>query len=274
MRTLWFLLLGPILVSAHGCCSTCHCQCNAPSIAANLTNQGLHITCPGATCACVLDELDGCSYGGTWYEDTLIPWHDARWHRCIQIMHDDPLSATALLRWWDETQKCTGHAILRIETEIDDIGRDVFVDFESVKSYIHQELIHNTFYVNARSGCETCDRPLAGQTVMFYQVEMTPPQIGAHVEIIECAVETTEGPTGDVLTVNPISTDGTGPHNGTLNANKTRITYTAFWDDVSNSPYHNIMCTYAIFNGTNASTHPSSRPYMIADPNDNAIIWN
>ena len=127
--------------------------------------------------------------------------------------------------------------------------------------------------VYARSGCDD-PRPIVNQSTMFFEVEMDPPQTGVHVEITSCTVQTTAGVHGEVLTNTSLSTDGSGPHHGLLNPQKNRLTYTAFWDDVSNSPFHHIMCMYAIFNGTHASPHASGRAYLIADPNEHGILQN
>lgn len=268
---MWLFALLWSSAAAHGCCSTCHCQCQAPAISANMTLEGLHIDCPDATCACVTDELDGCTFGGTWEDHTLVQWHDARWHRCIQVTHADPLQATATLRWWDNAQKCMGHTILHIETQLDNVQRDVNVDFEVTQQHQHGHILPHVFYVYARSGCDD-PRPIVDQSTMFFEVEMDPPQTGVHVEITSCTVQTTAGVHGEVLTNTSLSTDGSGPHGGLLNPQKNRLTYTAFWDDVSNSPFHHIMCMYAIFNGTHASPHASGRAYMVADPNEHGIL--
>ena len=273
MRTLLFLC-G--LIAARACCPTCECHrvCQAPNITASMTLAGLNIRCNGADCACVKDELDGCTYGGVWSGLTVVGWEDSRWSECITVTHTEPLRASAVLRWWDNSIRCMGHSILHIETNLLGVDRDVWVDFEQTVSYQHNASVHHVFYVSAVSGSSD-DRPIVGQSKMYFNVEMNQ-QIGAHIEILNCSVQTTSGPDGEVLTVNRIQFNGTQDGNiqGELNENKTSMTYTAFWDDVSNSPFHTLMCDYAIFNGTSVSTHPSHRKYMIADPNEDGVLWD
>ena len=54
-----------------------------------------------------------------------------------------------------------------------------------------------------------------------------------------------------------------------MNANRTRMTYTPFWDDVTNSPYQVVNCDWAIFNGTRGS---AGRAYMLADPKEVGVL--
>jgi len=264
------------LITARACCPSCECHrvCQTPDITADITMEGLNIICNNADCACVKDELDGCTYGGVWSNMTVIGWGDSRWSDCIKVTQNEPLRASAILRWWDNSIMCMGHSILNIETNVIGIYRDVFVQFEQTVSYQHGETINNVFYVTAVSGSNDA-RPVVGQSMMYFNVEIKPVP-GAHIEILNCSVQTTAGPDGEVLTENRITLNGTQDGNiqGQLSSNKTRMTYTAFWDDVSNSPFHNLMCDYAIFNGTSVSTYPSQRKYMIADPNEDAVLWD
>lgn len=264
------------LIDASACCPSCECHrvCQTPDITADMTMEGLNIICNKADCACVKDELDGCTYGGVWSNMTVIGWGDSRWGDCIKVTRNEPFRASAILRWWDNSIMCMGHSILNIETNVIGIYRDVFVQFEQTVSYQHGENINNVFYVTAVSGSND-SRPVVGQSMMYFYVEIKPVP-GAHIEILNCSVQTTAGPDGEVLTENHITLNGTqgGNIQGQLNSNKTRMTYTAFWDDVSNSPFHNLMCDYAIFNGTAVSTYPSQRKYMIADPNEDAVLWD
>lgn len=268
------LLLGTTVVQS--CCPTCNCHrtCHPPSIAANISLNGIEIFCPDSTCACVKDELDTCTYGGTWVGQSLITWSDARWHECIKVTHTDPLQASAIIRWWDNAAKCMGHSILNVETQLLPVHRDVMVDFEQTILHTHDETINNAFYVRATSGCDD-PRPIVGQSEMFFQIVMDPPQMGAHLQLTTCSVITTAGACDildeecEVNTI-PLSTDGAGPHTGLFSRNNTRLTYTAFWDDATNSPYHNIQCNYAVFNGS----YLSERSYMIADPDEHGVLWH
>lgn len=273
MRT--FIFFG-VLIVARACCPTCECHrvCQTPEIAASMTLEGLNIVCNSVDCACVKDELDGCTYGGVWSNSTVVGWTDSRWSECIKVTQNEPLRASAILRWWDNSIKCMGHSILNIEANLIGIYRDVFVQFEQTVSYQHGENINNVFYVSAVSGSSDA-RAIVGQSTMYFNVEMNDVP-GAHIEILNCSVKTTNGPNGEVLTENRIKLNSTqdGSIQGELNENKTSMTYTAFWDDVSNSPFHNLMCDYAIFNGTSLSTHPAQRKYMIADPNEVGVLWD
>ena len=273
MRT--FIFFG-VLIVARACCPTCECHrvCQTPEIAASMTLEGLNIVCNSVDCACVKDELDGCTYGGVWSNSTVVGWTDSRWSDCIKVTQNEPLRASAILRWWDNSIKCMGHSILNIEANLIGIYRDVFVQFEQSVSYQHGENINNVFYVSAVSGSSDA-RAIVGQSTMYFNVEMNDVP-GVHIEILNCSVKTTNGPNGEVLTENRIKLNSAqdGSIQGELNENKTSMTYTAFWDDVSNSPFHNLMCDYAIFNGTSLSTHPAQRKYMIADPNEVGVLWD
>ena len=273
MRT--FIFFG-VLIVARACCPTCECHrvCQTPEITASMTLEGLNIVCNSVDCACVKDELDGCTYGGLWSNSTVVGWTDSRWSECIKVTQLEPLRASAILRWWDNSIKCMGHSILNIEANLIGIYRDVFVQFEQTVSYQHGENINNVFYVSAVSGSSDA-RAIVGQSTMYFNVEMNDVP-GVHIEILNCTVKTTNGPNGEVLTENRIKLNSTqeGSIQGELNENKTSMTYTAFWDDVSNSPFHNLMCDYAIFNGTSLSTHPAQRKYMIADPNEVGVLWD
>jgi hypothetical protein len=268
-RLVYILIM---LVTIHGCCPTCSCPrytCRPPQISANISANGVSISCPDSTCACVADELDTCTYGGTWSGETLIEWSDARWVRCIRITHHDPLQASGIIRWWDETNRCMGHMILNIDTHLLPVQRDVYVDFE--KTVWHKVNFHHEFIVKSTSGCEDCTRPIVGVSIMFFKVEMDPPVTGASVQIRNCSVLTLAGINGIVESVFPIITDG--PHqNGQLNTNRSRLTYIPFWDDVTNSPFQQIKCSWAVFNGTIVNSGMVERDYMIADPVENGIL--
>jgi len=167
-----------------------------------------------------------------------------------------------------------GHSILNFNVQLLSVHQDVLVEFKQTMLHRHDEYIHNTFYVRATSGCND-PRPIVGQSEMFFQVVMEPPQYGANLKIINCSVVTTMGTCtitnpDCVLSTTPITMDGLGGIHGYFNHDQTRLTYTAFWDEDSNSPYHNIQCTYGIFNGT----HVSDRSYMIANPNEHGILWH
>ena len=124
------------VVMARACCPTCECHrvCQPPQIAASLAMDGLHIDCNGVDCACVKDELDGCTYGGAWSGLTVVEWNDSRWSDCIQVTQHEPLRASATLRWWDDSIQCMGHSVLQLETTLLGISREVFVQFEQTVS--------------------------------------------------------------------------------------------------------------------------------------------
>lgn len=264
------------VISVQSCCPTCNCHhpCHPPLITTNIGLNGLEITCVDNECACVKDELDSCTYGGTWVGNTSIKWSDGRWHECIRVIRTDPLQASATIRWWDNRAKCMGHSIINIEAAVLRVHRDVLVEFEQTVSHRHDETIGNVFYVRATSGCSD-PRPIVGQTEMFFQIVLDPPVLGTNLKLTKCSVLTTSGACNVlspdcVITTNTLSTDGSGIHHGVFSLNQTRLTYTAFWDDESNSPYHNIQCMYGIYNGS----HLSERSYMIADPNEHGILWH
>lgn len=260
----------------NGCCPSCECHrpCRAPSITASIRPDGLQIECPNNMCGCVKDELDSCTYGGTWFDNTTVLWSDGRWHECIKVLHSAPLQASTIIRWWDNTAKCMGHSILNIDVHLLSVHKDVLVEFEQTMLHLHDETINNTFYVRATSGCSD-PRPVVGQSEMFFQVEMEPPQYGANLKITNCSVLTTMGTCNIaspdcVLTTTPITMDGIGGIRGYFSHSQTRLSYIAYWDEDSNSPYHNIQCMYGIFNGS----HVSERSYMIANPNEHGILWH
>lgn len=277
--TLWdglFLFMTSMLIgktsacctgtNQHSCRPCARQQCRPPQISTNITSDGLTVTCTDSICACVVDELDSCTYGGTWSGLTQFKWDDARWHHCIRITHTDPFQASATIRWWDDNNKCMGHSLLNIDIQLKTVRRNVYVDFE--QSVWHTAHFQNDFFVKATSGCEECDRPIVGESVMYFEVALDPTVPGTQVQLRNCSVQTRAGKNGEVLSVFPIRTEGIQA-NGELNANKTRLTYTPFWDDITNSPFQEIQCDWAILNGTTGS---SERAYMIADPKEKGIL--
>ena len=273
MRTallrLALLLSGQLLLCASDCCPSCQCQphtCRAPEISATVTLSGLSINCSDSVCACVTDELDSCTYGGTWLGETLVDWTDGRWHKCIRVVRTDPFQASAILRWWDASTKCMGHSLLNLDIRFADAQRNVYIDFE--RSVWHTTEFNNEFKVKATSGCEGCERPVAGTSTLFLNLELDPPIPGTHVAIQNCSVQTRSGETGEVLSVFRLITEGQY-QNGNLNANRTRLTYIPFWDDLTNSPFQHLNCDWAILNGTTGTTE---RAYMILDPKEQGVL--
>ena len=254
---------------ASRCCHDCQCSrhtCHPPEISANVTSSGLSVNCMGSTCACVMDELDPCTYGGTWSGETLFEWTDGRWHRCIRITHTEPFQASAILRWWDDRTKCMGHSLLNIDINLASVQRNIYVDFERV--FWHNATFDNEFRVKATSGCEECDRPEVGSSTMFFNIELSPPIPGTLVQIQNCSVQTRNGETGEVLSVFPLITTGLY-QNSNLNSNRTHLTYIPFWDDLTNSPFQQFRCDWAIVNGTSGT---SERSYMLLDPKEQGVL--
>lgn len=257
------------LALSSDCCPGCQCAphtCHAPQISANVTSSGLTVKCGDSTCACVTDELDSCTYGGTWLGETLIDWTDGRWHNCIRVTHTDPFQATAILRWWDDSTKCMGHSLLNLDIHLASVQRNVYIEFE--RAIWHTTEFHNEFKVKATSGCEGCTHPTVGTSTMFLNLELDPPIPNTHVEITNCSVRTRSGETGEVLSTFPLITEG-NYQNGNLNVNRTRITYVPFWDDVTNSPYQQLKCDWGILNGTTGTTE---RAYMLLDPKEQGVL--
>jgi hypothetical protein len=271
-----FLLFFLYLIStthAHKCCSTCACAktCHPPNLSAYFSSEGLSITCFDATCACVLDELDTCTYGSTWDNQTLIPWKDHLWHKCIEIDLTNSMHARAILRWWKG--HCMGHMILEIDIHLEPVFRDVFIDFNVIHFFEHTS-IHNIFYIQTQSGCNDT-RPMAGKSDMFFEAILTNTTANVHVEITNCTVQIIEGDATDATILKEINV-----YNGnkkTQIEKGERMTYTAFWDDETNSPFQRLVCSYALFNGTIdnktfVGNYVNSRTYRMANPDETGIL--
>lgn len=276
-----FLLLLQI-TKAHLCCSTCACnqRCQAPQIDANITTKGLSVYCrDDSECACVVDELDTCTYGETWRNHTLIGWTDVRWNHCIKIEQmEEPFRATTLIRWW--RQKCMGHIILDIDINLQKASRDMYVDFNVISFYEH-DTIYNVYRIQTQSGSDD-ERPMAGNSTMFFEATEPKNSTGVHVEITNCTVQMIGGKDIDapilneynVFDVSKITTIDHGQ----------RFEYQAFWDgsdsiecepSCSNSPFQRLVCSYALFNGTDSSVllhNTVNRTYMMANPDETGIL--
>ena len=267
---MWFVLLFALAaVDAHSCCSTCACQqrCERPAIGAQVNMHGLDVTCHDSECACVVDELDTCTTGPTWTGRTHIAWNDTRWHECIKVEHERPFMARALVRWWHGP--CIGHSILELEIDVETITRDLFVDF-NVLAYFEHDVIHNVFRIKTQSGSDD-QRPTAGASEMFFEAELLDDHTGVHVEITNCTVQIIEGKAVtapimreiNVFDANRIEAAGPGG---------SKMTYDAFWDYETNSPYQRLVCSYALFNGTSSVLHSTvNRTYMMANPDETGI---
>lgn len=271
---MWLVLLVCLLAGAraHTCCSTCACaqRCEPPIIGADIQLSGLSVTCQNATCACVIDELDTCTYGETWLETTHIGWSDPRWHKCIQIEQTEPFMARALIRWWHG--HCIGHTVLRLELDLLPTTRDLFVDF-NVLAYFEHDVIYNVFRIKTMSGSSD-QRPMAGSSEMFFQATLLDHHIGVHVEITNCTVQIIEGKAVHAHILNEINVFDPGRIEA-VSDSTTKMTYDAFWDYDTNSPFQRLVCSYALYNGTsNVLHHTVNRTYMLAHPDESGILVN
>lgn len=282
---MWLILFLLFSTSfAHKCCPTCACgkTCIAPNIEASILMDGLHLNCRAAECGCVLDELDTCTYGQTWQNKTVIAWKDQRWNSCIRIQQHSPLRATAIIRWWHDS--CIGHSIIDLNIELEPIQRDVYIDFNVIAYYEHNT-IYNTFRIQTRSGSNDV-RPIGGSSTMFFEAFQPFPAQGVHVEITNCTVqmldstniEATVLKEYNVFDVNTIRQMPGGQ----------RLEYQAFWDgaehhdcgatDCTNSPFQRLLCSYALFNGTDSNKtilhNQINRTYMIANPDETGVLIN
>ncbi|MDA7838936.1 hypothetical protein N9A45_01215 [bacterium] len=269
---LFFVYLLCVVVHAHKCCKTCTCsnRCRAPDISASLNMSGLMVHCPGADCACVVDELDTCTLGDVWTNTTEIRWQDPRWNKCIKIETLDPLRARAMIRWWHD--KCMGHILLNLDVGLESIHRDLYVDFNRL-AYFEHDTIHNVFRIKTSSGSND-KRPMAGSSEMYFQVTLLDEHIGVHVEITNCTVQVIEGKNIHANVMNEINvfdpTKITALGNDT-----TKLTYGAFWDYQTNSPFQRLVCSYGLFNGTlNLLHHSVNRTYMLANPDETGVLVN
>jgi len=272
-KPMWLILFLLFFekIQAHTCCSTCACaqRCQTPSIQVDIDLHGLTVNCPNATCACVIDELDTCTYGDTWSEMTNIAWSDARWHKCIQVEHYKPLMARALIRWWHG--HCIGHAILEIELDIEPVARDLYVDF-NVLAYFEHDLIHNVFRIKTMSGSNDV-RPIVGSSEMFFETTLLDEHTGIHVEITNCTVQIIEGSAVNAPIINERNVYD--PTRIEYVNDTTKMTYDAFWDYDTNSPFQRLVCSYALFNGTSSVLHhTTNRTYMMANPDETGILVN
>ena len=270
---LFLLLWLSSIAHAHKCCSTCACasRCEAPNIQAALTPKGLDVICPDAECACVTDELDTCTYGDMWENATTIAWQDPRWLNCIKVESLQPFSARATIRWWKN--KCMGHIQLDIDLSLEKIYRDLYIDF-NIPEFFEHDFIHNVFRIKTMSGSFD-QRPMAGSSQMFFDAYLMDNVTGVHVEITACVVQIMEGKSIHAHVLNEF--DVYNPDKIVHLNNGMRMTYTAFWDGQTNSPFQRLVCNYGLFNGTSNQflLHQSvNRTYMMADPNEQGILLN
>ena len=277
MKQMLLFFLIVILLFADGtgrkCCSKCTCsnRCEAPDVHATLNSSGLVVHCPQAECACVTDELDTCTYGEVWENATLFDWHDSRWRKCIRIESVDPLEARALVRWWHG--KCMGHINLHLKINLQPVSRDLFVDF-NVLAFFEHDTVHNVFHIRTESGSSD-ERPLAGSSDMFFDAQLHSNHTGVHVEITNCTVQIIEGKSKDAAILNQRNVYD--PNNLQATDKGMRMTYKAFWDDETNSPFQRLVCKYALFNGTTNDFilhNTVNRTYMIADPNEKGVLMS
>lgn len=275
MKQMWLFLVLCLcsLARAHKCCSTCACaaRCEAPHITASLDTDGLHIDCPNADCGCVTDELDTCTYGDMWRNSSVFRWEDPRWLKCIRVESFEPLSARATIRWWHN--KCMGHVQLHLDISLENIHRDLYMDF-NVPTFFEHDHIHNVFRIKTMSG-SLDKRPMAGSSTMFFDAYLLQNVTGVHVEITSCVVQILEGKAIDANILNEY--DVYNPSNLVHLDNGMRMTYTAFWDGQTNSPFQRLVCDYGLFNGTASQyiLHQSvNRTYMMADPNEQGVLIN
>lgn len=265
------LLLNYVIAAiAHNCCNTCECakNCMAPNIQVDVKDIGVSMYCKNATCACVTDELDSCTYGSTWNENYIIPWNDGRWNHCLKISHNNPLIVEGLLRWW--TPGCMGHVRVQIELEILPVFRDIYVDFNMVE-YIEHTAIDNTFKICARTGSDD-EKLIAGTSTLFFEVSMVSPIQGVHAEVTNCIVQVLNGPDKNDIVLSEHNIQGSKEF---INNNGQRFTYVAFWDEEVNSPFQRLMCKYALFNGTvELNMYNATRSYMIANPDETGVYYS
>lgn len=269
---LWVLCLLVAAASSHKCCDKCACQqrCEAPEVHATLTPDGLRVDCADATCACVMDELDTCTYGETWTNITNIEWKDPVWNGCIQLETMEPLRARALIRWWNG--KCMGHIRLELDIHLEPVVRDTYMDFDTIEFHEHAT-IYNAFKIRTVSGSED-PRPMAGSSTMYFEAVQPEPARGVHVEITDCKVQITEGKDMNAVILNEVHVFD--PTRLVTVPGGMRLTYTAFWDAQTNSPFQRLVCDYALYNGTDVTNvllhNTVNRTYRMADPNENGIL--
>lgn len=262
-----YLFIG---AHAHSCCPTCACakSCRAPDITLEVTQYGIMANCFNATCACVQDELDTCTYGNTWAGEELFPWQDNRWHECLRITSTSPLRVNGLLRWWEN--KCMGHVIVDIEIDLLPTQRDIYMSFDAISYYEHVD-IYNVFRIRAKTGCQQDEHPLAGVGQLYFEVAMDPPTQGVHVEVVRCIVQATEGYDKDAPVLTEYNVSGTK----SPIEDGERFTYTVFWDEETNSPFQRLLCTYALFNGTRTiDSSSNARTYMVANPDETGVLYD
>lgn len=217
------------------------------------------------------DELDTCTYGEMWRNETEIGWKDARWNKCIKVESLDPLRARAMIRWWHD--KCMGHVALNLDVTLTKISRDLYVDF-NVLAFFEHDTIHNVYRIQTESGSND-ERPMAGASDMFFEAQLAGNHTGVHVEITDCIVQLVEGSETDAPILREVNVYD--PQKLNMVDNGMRMTYQAFWDDETNSPYQRLVCKYALFNGTTNAfilNNTVDRTYMVADPNENGILIN
>jgi len=178
--------------------------------------------------------------------------------------------ARALIRWWHG--HCIGHAILELELDVAPISRDLYVDF-NVLAYFEHNLIHNEFRIKTMSGSND-ERPMAGSSEMFFEATLLDNHTGIHVEITNCTVQIMEGKTVDAHILHEIDVFDANRIERIDNTT-TKLTYDAFWDFETNSPFQRLVCSYALFNGTsNIVNHTTNRTYMLANPTESGILVN
>tara|TARA_B110000008_G_scaffold115509_1_gene118261 strand:- start:17853 stop:18326 length:474 start_codon:yes stop_codon:yes gene_type:complete len=147
------------------------------------------------------------------------------------------------------------------------------MDF-NVPTFFEHDHIHNVFRIKTMSG-SLDKRPMAGSSTMFFDAYLLQNVTGVHVEITSCVVQILEGKAIDANILNEY--DVYNPSNLVHLDNGMRMTYTAFWDGQTNSPFQRLVCDYGLFNGTASQyiLHQSvNRTYMMADPNEQGVLIN
>lgn len=162
--------------------------------------------------------------------------------------------------------------MLDLAIHLEKIERDLYVDF-NVLAYFEHNTIHNVFRIKTISGSND-KRPMAGVSKMFFQATLLDEHIGVHVEITNCTVQIIEGKSIHANILNEINVYH--PNNiEAIGNDSSRLTYDAFWDYETNSPFQRLVCSYGLFNGTsNVLHHAVNRTYMLANPDETGILVN
>ena len=261
MNLIWPSLIF-IIATVWSCCNM---PCQTPPINITYTGNGLQLDCTqNATCAWVRNELETCTCGKQWKNDSHMTWRDPRFKQCVAIkQHDNYANLHGVIRWW--TNKCMGHHFVNLKFILAPVSRHVFLSFEDVS---HAHIVKTSIGIDAKAKSGSEDEiPMAGKSEMFFECVLNETMTGLHMEIISCDIDILDSGKADAEVIRtfskiPVNTSYAEP-------NGEKASYTAFMDTEFYSPWQRLICLYGLYNGTTSvETFTHGKSYMLLNPFD------